>query len=237
MPRGRKTPLDKKYRIVRSIERGKIDIKTAAEKAGVSERTIRRWHKRYREGGRKNLIDKRSGQGAKILVKVTPEIAEQIAWIRRKYNWGSSRIRKALISPPKVLVEQYKKETGKDFKTIRLARSTIIEWLVKLKLNGSPYKNKKFRYKRFEKGSANRMWQMDIKQKGSGEDKKYVALIVDDHSRFIIGGKVYDRAPNSLDTARLFSEAIRKFGRPKSILIDNGSEFKKTSRQSQRSTE
>jgi len=35
MPRGKKTPLDKKYRIVRRIERGEIDIKTATEKAGI----------------------------------------------------------------------------------------------------------------------------------------------------------------------------------------------------------
>ncbi len=38
MPRGKKTPLDKKYRIVRRIERGEIDIKTAAEKAGYQKK-------------------------------------------------------------------------------------------------------------------------------------------------------------------------------------------------------
>jgi len=54
-------PLDKEYRIVRRIERGEIDIKTAAEKAGYQKKTIRRWLKRYREDGRRNLIDKRSG--------------------------------------------------------------------------------------------------------------------------------------------------------------------------------
>jgi len=107
MPKGCKTKLDKKYRIVRMIIRGEITRKEAARKAGVSERTIRRWLKKYREKGRKGLQDKRGGVREKT-VKVTKEIADQIAWVRRKYNWGSSRIRKVLMAPPKALVEAYK---------------------------------------------------------------------------------------------------------------------------------
>ena len=235
MPKGCKTKLDKKYRIVRMIIRGEITRKEAARKAGVSERTIRRWLKKYREKGRKGLQDKRGGVREKT-VKVTKEIADQIAWVRRKYNWGSSRIRKVLMAPPKVLVEAYKRETGKEFKRIKLARSTIIKWLKKLGLNGSPYKNKKFRYARFEKGSANEMWQMDIDHEKIGDDTKYIALIVDDYSRFLIGGKIYDHPPNSWDTAELLDKAVEEFGKPKSVLVDNGSEFKKISRKGRRDT-
>ena len=230
MKRGAKTPLDKKYRIVRMIERGEITAHEAAMRAGVSERTIRRWLNRYRKHGRKALEDKRKGKGAAKLRKVTPEIARQIEWIRKKYGWGSSRIKKALMAPPKPLAEAYEKETGEKFKKIKLARSTIIYWLAKLGLNGSPYKNKKFNYKKFEKGSANKMWQVDIKCTNDAGETKYIMLILDDHSRYLIDGEVFEKTPKSLDTARVLSRAIKKYGKPSKILTDNGSEFKKTFR-------
>lgn len=97
-------------------------------------------------------------------------------------------------------------------------RSGVYRALVRHGLIG-PVRRKRRRedYRRWERGRAMELWQMDVMGRvflAGGLEVKVVTGI-DDHSRFIVCAKVVARA-----TARLVCQALARHGIPEQILTD-----------------
>lgn len=71
----------------------------------------------------------------------------------------------------------------------------------------------------------NERWSMDFVSDSSCDGKKFRTLnIVDDYTKICVNIKV-DKSIGGERVARALDEAIFKYGKPKSIIMDNGSEF------------
>ena len=77
---------------------------------------------------------------------------------------------------------------------------------------------------RFEAEWPNKMWQMDILDFWLGKLRVYLMLVLDDHSRFIVGWGLFTEATMShaISTIR---GSIRRYGKPESLLTDRGMQF------------
>ena len=87
----------------------------------------------------------------------------------------------------------------------------------------SPKKQRRRKWVRFERRHSNSLWQMDYSEIRRGD---HLLVILDDASRLIVG---WARTPNA--TAELawttFETAGRRYGFPKQILTDHGTQFTK----------
>ncbi len=78
--------------------------------------------------------------------------------------------------------------------------------------------------RRFEAARPNQMWHLDFLHRHIHKQKVYTLLIVDDFSRYIVGGALWDgeRAAAVIET---FSDAVGRHGCPRSAMSDGGSAF------------
>jgi len=77
---------------------------------------------------------------------------------------------------------------------------------------------------RFEAEWPNKMWQMDILDFYLGKLRLYLMLVLDDHSRFIVGYGLFTEATMSHAISTIRS-SIRRYGKPESLLTDKGMQF------------
>jgi putative transposase len=84
-----------------------------------------------------------------------------------------------------------------------------------------PKKSRKRKWVRYERTYSNSMWHTDWKQL---DDGRWLVCYEDDASRFIAGHGIFDNA-TSEHAVEILKEAIKKHGRPASILTDHGSQF------------
>jgi transposase InsO family protein len=92
----------------------------------------------------------------------------------------------------------------------------------------NPEKSKRRRedYRRWERGRAMDLWQMDVMGRvhlAGGVEVKVVTGI-DDHSRFVVCAKAVMRA-TARPVCQALGEALRRHGVPEQILTDNGKVF------------
>ena len=81
-------------------------------------------------------------------------------------------------------------------------------------------------YRRWERGRAMQLWQMDVMGRvhlAGGTEVKIVTGI-DDHSRFVVCAKAVMRA-TARPVCLALAEALRRHGIPEQILTDNGKVF------------
>lgn len=79
-------------------------------------------------------------------------------------------------------------------------------------------------YKRFEREKPNEMWQIDNVGPSYKPGKLYAYNVVDDYSRYSIGVQI-DTNQKTESWVKFFQKLFKKFGKPESILHDNGSQF------------
>lgn len=77
---------------------------------------------------------------------------------------------------------------------------------------------------RFEAVRPNHMWHLDYVNQHINRASTYNLILIDDHSRFVVGHGVDDaeRADMVIET---FEEAVRRYGRPEMVMHDKGSAF------------
>lgn len=68
------------------------------------------------------------------------------------------------------------------------------------------------------------MWHLDFLHRHINKQKVYVLLILDDFSRFIVGGAIWDGERVSA-VQETFSSAVARHGKPEKVLSDGGSAF------------
>jgi transposase InsO family protein len=106
---------------------------------------------------------------------------------------------------------------------IHLSREAINNVLAKHGINGYPHNYKRWKFFRAKK--PDELWQIDLKGPFRVHGKKYWFLVcIDDYSRYLIIAEQFDHEPTTDEVTELLEGIGNK---PKSILSDNGSQFKK----------
>lgn len=77
---------------------------------------------------------------------------------------------------------------------------------------------------RFEAVRPNHIWHLDAVHRHINRASTYTLILMDDHSRFVVGHAV-DDAERAKVVIKTFSEAVERHGRPEMVLHDRGSAF------------
>ncbi len=104
---------------------------------------------------------------------------------------------------------------------IRLSHNRIHQILRDAKLaKREPKKSRKRKWVRYERHKANSLWHADWKEL----DGKNLLLFEDDATRLIVGSGLFDRQTAEL-SLQVFVLSVEKWGLPRQLLTDNGTEF------------
>jgi transposase InsO family protein len=76
----------------------------------------------------------------------------------------------------------------------------------------------------YEAVRPNHLWHLDFLHRYIHKQKVYCLLVLDDHSRFIVGGALWEgeRAGSVIET---FNDAVQRHGKPEKVMSDGGSAF------------
>lgn len=77
---------------------------------------------------------------------------------------------------------------------------------------------------RYEAVRPNHLWHLDFLHRYVHGQKVYILLLLDDHSRFIVGGAIWD-GERVAAVQETFLAAVNRHGRPEKAMSDGGSAF------------
>jgi putative transposase len=186
-------------------EEGIRSAKEIAETYDISERTVRRWSKSYRQNGAEGLHPKKTGP-KRSKRAIPPALVRRILWLKQKYpTWGASRLKNQFNLPcSERTVHRVIKNHG---------------LLIKVKAKPQPPS------KRFQRDHVDSMWQGDTFQfRIRGVGKIYVTGFTDDCSRYRIKSKVYLHK-DAVSAINALHWALRSGRFPREIYLDNGKQF------------
>ena len=175
-------------------------------------RTLRRWWNRFNEEDKWDLEDNDKTPN-KIQIKFTNREREVIERIRKNFGYG----------PKKTRIQAQNEGVDMSISTVkRIIKQTGLS-------KGSKMEGTKLKWVRFERPYPNDMWQIDGDE---NDDGSWRVPVVDDCSRYSLG--VYDIKDNITEAMiAILEDCIKRHGKPKQILTDNGPEFGGTSKDSE----
>ena len=205
--------VEQRYRAVLEVLDEGVPVTVVARRYGVARQTVHEWLRRYaNEGGLGGLAD-RSSRPVSCPHQMPAEVEARIVGMRRAHpGWGPSRIRWEL--------ERAGTEPlpGRSAVYRALLRHGLVE--------GRKRRRRREDYRRWERGRAMALWQMDVMGRvhlAGGLEVKVVTGI-DDHSRFVVSAKVV-AAATARPVCLALTEALGRHGIPEQILTDNGKVF------------
>lgn len=167
----------------------------------IHNRTLQRWMNRLDNLNNWDLKDK-SRRPKTIHKKITLELENKVIEIRNKTGWGQDKI--------STLIEN-------------LSPRAINKILNKYGLIDSPKRRKKrIKYIRFQRDHPNSLWQIDHSDQKI--KNKYVISVIDDCSRKSLAFLPVNTVTTNVVT-KLLGDLIKKYGKPREILSDNGSAY------------
>ena len=204
---------EQRYRAVLEVLDEGVPVTVVARRYGVARQTVHGWLRRYaNEGGLGGLAD-RSSKPDSCPHQMSAVTEARIVAIRRAHpGWGPSRIGWQLEREGTVALP------GRSSVYRALLRHGLVE--------GKKRKRRRQDYRRWERGRAMELWQMDVMGRvhlASGLEVKVVTGI-DDHSRFAVCAKVVVAA-TARPVCLALGEALARHGVPGQILTDNGKVF------------
>lgn len=178
-------------------------VRLIAQHLQEPKSTVHRWI-RWNEQGRE--LTNRSTRPKKPTKRMPRFLEDEVCSLRRDHLWGPDKIR------------GYIHRNGFD-----VGQATIYRILRRNGLNRPLDRpRKKNRYIRWERPTPNDLWQCDWKY--VKEQDGWLVAYIDDHSRFVVAARMYDRATaeNAIDC---LVDGIRRYGAPREILTDHGTQF------------
>jgi transposase InsO family protein len=176
---------------------------------GISRSKAYKWLERYAAAGAAGLCD-RSRRPHSSPTRTAAKVEAQVLRIREASNnaWGGRKIAHIL------------KRKGKGGVP---AASTITEILRRHNKLGQRAGEHPGSYQRFERASANELWQMDFKGDFAiGQGRCHPLTVIDDHSRYALGVAACKTQQDQPTRERLIG-VFRRYGLPDVMLMDNGS--------------
>ena len=181
----------------------------------ITAKTIKNWYYKYKKEGLESLAKKERKDKNKFR-KIKNELVEdKIIELREKYpRITTKKIYENLIK------EKY---IEKD-----ISIHTIFRYLKNNDLKALQISKKE--KKKYEHEYPNDSWQSDtstgpyIKVEGKAK-RVYLIMIIDDTSRLIVGYDFFFE-DNAINMQKVLKSAIKKYGIPKQLYVDNGSPYK-----------
>jgi transposase InsO family protein len=204
---------EQRYRAVLEVLDEGASVTDVARRYGVARQTVHGWLRRYvNDGGLAGLVD-RSCRPVSCPHQMSAVVEARVVGLRRAHPaWGPSRI-----------VWQLERDGTEPLP----GRSGVYRALVRHGLAGAKKrKRRREDYRRWERGIAMELWQMDVMGRVFLADGLEVKVVtgIDDHSRFIVSAMVVVRA-TARPVCRALTEALARHGVPGQILTDNGKVF------------
>lgn len=176
--------------------------------------TLERWTSRYRKGGMDALMPvQRSDKGT---TRSLDDVAiEEIYRLRETYP----RINATMIHT--ILVQN-------GYIPALVSKRAVQRFIKMNDLKSARNPNVKDR-KAFEEPEFGCMWQSDtcylpyITENGKSR-RTYLIMIIDDHSRMIVGGHIFYH-DNAYNYQKVLKQAIATYGIPDKLYLDNGSPY------------
>jgi len=212
-PRGKTVPpypFEFRLKVVRlRLDEG-YTIGLLSEEFGISQYSVSRWVKLYREQGEDGLKPKvRRSSGR---TKLAAGVADKIVELKKSHpTHGPRRISDIL----------------KRFFLIRTSPSTVHRTLaakgMTARAKRKPVKNPpKPRF--FERSRPNQLWQSDIMTFRLAGRNAYLIGYIDDYSRYITGMGLY-RSQTAAHVIETYRRAAAEYGVPREMLTDNGRQY------------
>jgi transposase InsO family protein len=173
------------------------------EEFGISRPTGLLWVERYRRGGIGG-VGEHSRRPHSSPWQTAAELEEQVVRLRQRYpDWGARKLQVLLAGAG-----------------VKLTRSTIHRILLR---RGLVYDRERQAAagQRFERSTANELWQMDFKGPKLWHQAVGPLSVLDDHSRYLIVLQAVGSTRAELVREQLES-AFAGCGMPEGILMDHG---------------
>jgi len=176
--------------------------------------TLEKWVEYYKKGGMDALLPKtRSDKGSTRTL--TDTAIEEIYRLKQKY--------------PRLNATQIHQRLIKDaFIPASVSVASVQRFIKRNDLKSARSLNIKDR-KAFEEEFFGGLWQADtcylphISEDGKYR-RTYLIMIIDDHSRLIVGGRIFYN-DNAYNFQKVLKDAIASYGIPNKLYLDNGSSY------------
>jgi transposase InsO family protein len=214
--------VEQRYQAVLAVIRDGVPVVEVAGRFGVSRQAVHRWLRWYEDQGVAGLAD-RSHRPARCSHQMDPAVEVWVLEARRRNpDWGPRRL---VHEATRAGVQPIPSRSGV-YRALKRAGM----------IDPAARRRRDRRFKRWERGGAMELWQMDVVGGVLLADGTGAKIItgIDDHSRFVVCAGVMVRATSRAVCAH-FATAMRAHGVPQEILTDNGKVF--TGRFGRRDTE
>jgi transposase InsO family protein len=193
-----------------------------AKTIGCTTESLRRW---YKEGKRQGLVTTPGAAAAE------PAVAGPSSSAPRDPGAGLGE------HEVKAILDYKKKHPSMGPAQIRAQLKRFLGWRVSVKAiarvlrqagyaavhrKGRPVGDEHPR--RFEAPHRNALWQLDFTELRVGAERRWLLVIEDDFSRFVVGHVLAD-TPSSEVVVSALREAIRLHGKPERVYTDRGAAF------------
>jgi transposase InsO family protein len=130
--------------------------------------------------------------------------------VRLRTGWGVQRIAQELAARG----------------IVRVSHDGVWRMLKAHALEVGPVGKERSHRVRYEREEPNALWHVDAKGPIylKGEGRVYLVGLLDDHSRFVLAASLM-RGKHPQANADLLAEAIARYGKPRELMTDNGTEF------------
>lgn len=177
-------------------------------------KTVEKWVSQYRLGGMDALMPQtRSDKGTSRAL--TDEAIAEIFRLKNAFpRLNATQIHKHLIQ--------------ESFLPAVVSVAAVQRFIKKNDLKSATNPNLRDR-KAFEEDSFGKMWQADtcylpyITEDGKSR-RTYCIMIIDDHSRMIVGGRLFYH-DNSYNFQMVLKDAVATYGIPTKLYVDNGCSY------------
>jgi transposase len=198
-----KKPIEIRQKVILNFSRKKISKQKAALILNCSTRTVERYLLKFQEKGKKGLTDNRHSNNHKL----TEKDKDKIYKLKFDDRWRSSRnIRDELnLKVGETTVGNFLRSKGLSKQNIERVKPIL----------------------RFEAALPNDLWQTDIMGKINFPNVGtcYLIATLDDHSRFCLSGRFF-KTQGKMNVFQVWYESLSRWGLPKAMLQDEGSQYK-----------
>lgn len=200
-----------------------------AKTIGCTTESLRRWYAEAKKQGLTTKHSKAASSSAATPPPVTAEPAANSAPHDPGAGLGEHEV--------KAILDYKKKHPSMGPAQIRAQLKRFLGWRVSVKAiarvlrkagyapvhrKGRPVGDEHPR--RFEAPHRNALWQLDFTELRVGSERRWLLVIEDDFSRFVVG-HVLAEGPTSEVVVTAMREAIRLHGKPERVYTDRGAAF------------